>query len=210
VETIAPCQAIGQNVNDDALIAGIVCEQVKVDPAQPLLGTARPEHDDVELGMIVIMAVVIAVLVIVVPVIVTPLLIVLVVIMIMPMIVMGVVSTAFMIVLMMVVFVEAVGMRVDRVELATAARIQRQPGGAAQTAQNRLQLRSLVLVARRVFKTDQVDARNFQLQPQCWPVQSQVANGLSVNMRFMVPQGTWLFGIGQAVCGKKHTGGQQA
>lgn len=84
---------------------------------------------------------------------------------------------------MFVIRIEAMGMGIDALDLAAAAGVGQQPLATVQKGQGVVQQLLLLVVTGRVFKADQVDARNFQLQAQGCSVLGQIAGGLTVDMR---------------------------
>lgn len=87
------------------------------------------------------------------------------------------------------IFIEAVGMGIERDRFAATARVKAQPFTLFERGQGCSQPLALRLVAWRMFETNQVDAGNGQVKAQLFAVQAQMADRLAMDMRLVLAQG---------------------
>ncbi len=85
--------------------------------------------------------------------------------------------------------VETMGVGIDPADLTVAARVQRQPVAPVEQRQGVVEQRLLGWGTRRMFKADQVDARDFELQAQIGAVLGEIAGGLAVDVGRVLTQG---------------------
>lgn len=197
--------ALGQHIDHDQLIAGIIVEQVQIDPAQGIGCLALPANDNMKFGMIVVVVQLVAtvmhmvvavmlVLMLVAVLVVMTMIVGVMVITVMIMLVMvvarvGLVVTVMTMLIAVVLVAESMGMRVDRGQLTAPSLVDAQPLCPVQCGQHGCKLIALTLIARRMLEPDQVDTGDFQLQAQIALIQGQVSNRLPVHVGIVLAQG---------------------
>ena len=98
---------------------------------------------------------------------------------------------------------KTVTMGIGRGQLTAASPVKRYPLGRIQDAQGGIQSLALGLVTGRVFKSNQVDTGNGELQPKLVAIHGEVASRFTMHVSTVLTQG---FGVGR--CTDRQTGGQ--
>ncbi len=141
-------------------------------------------HDDMEFGVVMVVVVIMRMLMIVVVMVAMLVVVMVVMIVIMRMIVLIMIMAVIVVLVIMIVPIRAEAMRVgiDTGDFTATPGISVHPLGRAQERQGSVQRGLLLIIARGVLKTDQVNAGNFQLQANITVIHGQVAGGNTMHM----------------------------